>query len=89
MHEQSRRLFENTIEKKDLIDEWCSQEKQEWGALYIFKSEEALEAYVQSDIWQKMVPEKYGCVPTWTVVEPGPILSKKEITNGEDSWIGD
>jgi len=44
---------------------------------------------VQSDIWQKVVPEKYGCVPTWTVVEPGPILSKKGVTNGEDSWMSD
>jgi len=68
---------------------WCNQEKKEWGALYIFKSAEALAAYVQSDIWQKVVPEKYGCVPTWQIVEPGPIISKKEITVGAKSWISD
>jgi len=56
---------------------WCDQENGEWGAFYIFESEKALNAYVSSDIWLKVVPEKYGCVPTWRAVEPGPILSKK------------
>lgn len=68
---------------------WCNQENREWGALYIFKSANALNEYVQSDIWQKLVPKKYGCVPSWTVVEPGPILSKKEIRNADNSWIDD
>ena len=68
---------------------WCDQQKQEWGALYIFKSEEALKEYVASDIWQKVVPEKYGCVPIWNIVEPGPILSKERITAAENSWITD
>ncbi|MCK4817728.1 hypothetical protein KA005_18305 [bacterium] len=68
---------------------WCDQKGQEWGAFYVFKSEEALNEYVASDIWQKVVPEKYGCVPTWTVVEPGPILAKKVITIAKDSWMSD
>jgi hypothetical protein len=68
---------------------WCDQERQEWGALYIFKSEEALNEYINSDVWQKVVPEKYGCLPTWNIVEPGPILSKKTITEVTDSWISD
>jgi hypothetical protein len=66
---------------------WCDQERQEWGAFYIFKSEKALNEYVHSDIWRKVVPEKYGCTPTWTVVEPGPIISKKMITEGKNSWV--
>ncbi len=56
---------------------WVDQERGEWGAFYVFVSEAALQAYVASDIWQKVVPEKYGCTPTWKAVEPGPILSKK------------
>ncbi|MBN2333187.1 MAG: hypothetical protein JXO49_11560 [Deltaproteobacteria bacterium] len=68
---------------------WCNQEKQEWGALYIFKSAEAVEEYVKSDVWLKVVPEKYGCVPTWDIVETGLILSKKEITSADDSWMSD
>ena len=68
---------------------WCDQKNKQWGAVYIFKSEEALNEYVNSDIWQKIVPEKYGCVPTWNIVEPGPILSKKEIKAAENSWIDD
>jgi len=66
---------------------WCDQQRKEWGALYIFKSEEALKEYVASDIWQKVVPEKYGCVPTWNIVEPGPILAKERIIAAENSWI--
>ena len=68
---------------------WVDQEKQEWGAFYVFKSEKALREYVASDIWLKVVPEKYGCKPTWTVVEVGLIISKKIITTKENSWISD
>jgi len=68
---------------------WVDQQKQEWGAFYVFKSEKALNEYINSDIWEKVVPEKYGCVPTWTVVEVGLIISKKIITTKEKSWISD
>jgi hypothetical protein len=68
---------------------WCDQEKGQWGALYIFKSGDALADYINSDIWQKVVPEKYGCVPTYSIVEPGPILAKKEIKEWKDSWISE
>ena len=60
-----------------------------WGAFYIFKSEKALKEYIASDIWQKVVPEKYGCKPTWAIVEVGFIISKKTITAKENSWISD
>ena len=66
---------------------WCNQKDKEWGALYIFKSKEALDNYVKSDIWQNIVPEKYGCVPEWKIVEPGPILSKRKIIEADKSWI--
>jgi len=65
---------------------WCDKENGQWGAFYIFTSEEALEEYVKSDLWLKVVPEKYGCIPTWNIVEPGPILSKKEIKVAKNSW---
>ena len=68
---------------------WCDPENGEWGALYIFKSEKALNDYVSSDVWQKFVPEKYGCVPTWKVLEPGPILAKVAIKEAEGSWMSD
>jgi len=66
---------------------WVNQEKGEWGAFYIFKSEEALRAYVTSDIWLKTVPEKYGCTPEWMIVDPGPVLSKAVLTKARTSWI--
>ena len=66
---------------------WVDQENRKWGAIYVFKSEEELQAYVASDIWLKVVPEKYGCVPSWVSVEIGSILSKTIIVNGEKSWL--
>ncbi len=68
---------------------WVDQERKEWGALYVFKSEKALNDYVNSDVWRKVVPEKYGCVPTWKAVEVGLIISKKAITDKEGSWTSD
>ena len=68
---------------------WCDQEAKEWGAFYIFESEEAANEYVASDVWQKVVPEKYGCVPTWSIVEPGPIIAKKELRTGRNTWLND
>lgn len=68
---------------------WVDQEKGEWGALYIFTSEADLNAYVASDIWLKVVPEKYGCTPTWRIVEPGPVISKKLLGDASDSWMSE
>ena len=59
---------------------WVDQEAGEWGALYIFRSAAELEEYVASERWLKIVPQKYGCKPTWRVLEPALILSKKIIT---------
>ncbi len=60
---------------------WCDDEKGEWGAFYIFETENDLKTYVQSERWTKVIPEKYGCVPEWRAVEPGPILSKMIVTD--------
>jgi hypothetical protein len=68
---------------------WCNQEKGEWGALYIFNSEKELQDYITSDLWLNKVPAKYGCTPEMTILEPGPILSKKTITEGQGSWESD
>ncbi len=76
----------NTLEFKCW---WVDEEKGEWGALYIFESEKALNDYINSEIWQKLVPEKYGCKPSWRIVRPGPIISKKELTICDKSWISD
>ena len=93
--EEMRKLFETSypvflnMEAVEFKCWWCDQEQKEWGAFYIFKSRKALEEYVASDIWQKVVPEKYGCKPTWTILEPGPILAKKIITEAGNSWISE
>jgi 2-iminobutanoate/2-iminopropanoate deaminase len=60
---------------------WIDEENGEWGAFYLFDTEESLRRYVESERWLKVVPEKYGCVPQWRAVEPGPILSKIKVTN--------
>jgi len=66
---------------------WCNQEKGEWGALYVFNSEKELQEYINSDFWVNKAPAKYGCKPEITILEPGPILYKRAITKGEDSWL--
>jgi hypothetical protein len=68
---------------------WCDQKNQQWGALYVFKSAEALNAYVSSDLFQKEAPARYGCTPIWSVLEIAAILSKKIITSPENSWLSD
>jgi hypothetical protein len=76
----------------DLLEFKCwfvNQERGTWGALYIWKSAEALDDYVKGDVWNKVVPEKYGCKPTWKVVEVGPIIAKTEIKVAKDSWISE
>ena len=67
---------------------WCNQEKGEWGALYIFNSDADLQAYITSERWLKVVPEKYGCKPEiQAILDPGPILCNAAVTEGEDSWM--
>lgn len=65
---------------------WVDQEDGQWGAFYIFRSAAELDEYLASDRWNKVIPEKYGCTPSWRVLEPGLILSKKEIISAEGSW---
>ena len=66
---------------------WCNQEKNVWGAYYIFNSEQELQEYITSDLWVNKVPEKYGAVPEVTIVDPGPILCKEVVTAVENSWM--
>ena len=68
---------------------WCNQEAGEWGAFYLFDSDKDLQAYITSDLWLKVIPEKYECKPEVTILEPGPIISKKTITRAEGSWMSD
>lgn len=90
---EMRALFKGSYPKFADMDEvefkcwWCDQEKGEWGALYVFESEEAVKAYVATETWQKVIPEKYDCIPDWRIVEPGLLLSKRVITAAENSWI--
>lgn len=66
---------------------WVNQEKNEWGALYVFDSLEQLNDYLKSDLWVNKVPEKYGFTPQVTILEPGPIICKKAIGTAKNSWL--
>jgi hypothetical protein len=68
---------------------WTNQEKGEWGALYIFDSEKDLREYISSDLWVNKIPEKYGCKPEVTLLDPGPIIAKETLTKAENSWLSD
>lgn len=65
---------------------WFNQDKGEWGSLYVFNSEKDLREYINSDQWVNDVPKRFG-KPEITILEPGPILYKKAVTKGEDSWL--
>ena len=66
---------------------WISREKGTWGAFYVFRSARELEQYVTSERWLKLIPEKYGCTPTWEIMDVGIVLSKVMITQPENSWL--
>lgn len=66
---------------------WVNQEKEEWGALYVFNSEKDLNGYLTSDLWINKVPEKYGCSPEVTILDPGPIISKGQVSKAQGSWL--
>ncbi|MCF8049683.1 MAG: YdhR family protein [Desulfobacterales bacterium] len=65
-----------------------NEDKNEWGALYVFRSEEAVQDYLRSDLWVKEIPSRWGLTPSVVnVLDPGPILYKKTIVDPQDSWI--
>jgi hypothetical protein len=61
--------------------------KPEWGAFYIFKSQELIEKYLKSKLWVEEIPNRWGIKPEITIVDPGPVLSKETITEPEGSWL--
>lgn len=66
---------------------WVNTEKNEWGAMYIFNSQNDVDEYLASDRWQNKVPEKYGCRPeVQAVLDLGPILFKETLVEGDASW---
>jgi hypothetical protein len=66
---------------------WVDQEKGKWGAFYLFRSQAEMEQYLGSDTWLKVVPQKYGCTPTWRVLEPALVMAKEVVTQMEGSWL--
>jgi hypothetical protein len=69
---------------------WSNSEKGEWGAMYIFNSEEDLQEYLRSDRWLNKIPQKYGYKPEIvSVLDLGPILYKNAVVEGESSWISE
>ncbi len=65
---------------------WINQDKKEWGALYVFDSEKALQDYATSDLWMNKVPAKWGVKPEVTVLEVGAVMARGAVTEGERSW---
>lgn len=68
---------------------WVDQDQGQWGAFYVFRSEQEVRDYLASDTWLKVVPKKYGCVPKAQVLETGTIISKKIIGEHQGSWLSD
>ena len=69
---------------------WCDSEKGEWGAMYIFDSEDDLQEYIHSDRWMNKIPEKYGYRPeVVAVLDIGAILYKETVTQGHGSWLSE
>ncbi len=67
---------------------WVNEEKNEWGAMYIFNSQKEMDEYLASDRWQNKVPEKYGCRPeVMAILDIGAILLKETVLEGESSWL--
>ncbi|MBU0973216.1 MAG: YdhR family protein [Proteobacteria bacterium] len=67
---------------------WVNEEKNEWGAMYIFNSQEEADIYLASDRWKNKVPQKYGCTPeVVAVLDIGAILFKEKVVAGQDSWL--
>jgi hypothetical protein len=94
--EEMRKRFENlyhiyqdhpAIESKVWL---VNEEKNEWGALYVFRSEELLQQYLKSSLWTKEIPGRWGIQPSLvSVLDPGPILYKKTITEPHNSWLSE
>ncbi|MCB2188936.1 MAG: hypothetical protein KQJ78_21150 [Deltaproteobacteria bacterium] len=68
---------------------WVDQSTGTWGAFYVFRSEKELNEYTSTDVWKKVIPEKYGCVPEGRALEVGSIVSKVLITEHEGSWVAE
>lgn len=67
---------------------WVNEEKNEWGAMYIFNSQKEVEDYLVSDRWQNKVPKKYGYKPeVVSILDIGAILFKEKVIAGKDSWV--
>lgn len=69
---------------------YVNEEKNEWGALYVFRSDGDLQKYLKSDLWLKEIPGRWGLKPSVvTTLDPGPILYKKTITSPKNSWLSE
>lgn len=66
---------------------WVNEEKNEWGAMYIFNSQKEIDDYLASDRWKNKIPEKYCCTPEATILDIGAILFKEQVIKGDKSWL--
>ena len=68
---------------------YMNEEKLEWGAFYVFRSQELLAEYLKADLWTKEIPGRWGVTPEYTVLDLCAVVSKSLITDGQDSWMAD
>jgi hypothetical protein len=68
---------------------WVNEEKNEWGAFYIFRSDKVLREYLKADLWLKDIPGRWGNPAVVTVLDLAAVLSKETITRPEHSWISE
>jgi hypothetical protein len=94
--EEMRQRFENfyhLYRDNPGIESKCwlvNEDENEWGALYVFRSEKALQEYLKSDLWLKEIPGRWGLSPEVVrVLDPGPILYKETIVQSQNSWLSE
>ncbi len=68
---------------------WSDPQRERWGALYIFRTEEDLREYLRSDRWQKKIPEKYGYSPRSSPSSTWEPSSTRGGNGGEGSWLSE
>lgn len=68
---------------------WVNEEKNEWGAFYVFRSDEVLQEYLKSDLWLKTIPGRWGAPAVVTVLDLAATLYKEKIIQPDQSWLSE
>ena len=68
---------------------FINEEKNEWGAFYVFRSDKLLQEYLKCDLWLKEIPGRWGKPAVVTILDLAAVLSKESITQPQDSWLSE